>query len=309
MSEHNQVGNISSSANDSSSDSSSASAMSSDVAGSGESRAQVPVSNGPREERHYWISTYPFFEASLFLSSQVTFPAQDALVSEVTHCQVYDSDGNSINEFQVLTQQGGLSVLELDQFLAACKMESGLKYAHLVVRLPHGVEDQVRIHTRLGASVVGPAVRIADRGATFFPIDVRNERSHFVALVNQSLQSAVVKLRLYLGRRSPEELVTIPPLGARLVRVETVFGDCFSAEELGGLMSSGKGDEMSQPGAAATLTEAGTPTMAAANDVAMQGYVRISSKSEGSVGIQLIERTVVRGLSGSIEGEIYTAVS
>jgi hypothetical protein len=68
---------------------------------------------------------------------------------------------------------------------------------------------------------------------------------HVVCLLNRSEGAGIVKVRLFLGKRSPECFVEVPARGARLVSLAAEFGVASGGESLPGyLRVSTKGDQV-----------------------------------------------------------------
>ncbi len=215
---------------------------------------------------HFWVCAYPFVETTLFLVPP--FPFEEAFTLP-TSIELYDADGNLSNEVQVEFPKGQVGIVELDTIMGGCKLESGMKHGHLVVRSPAGSSPYLRMHTREGAALMGePAVLGADR-STFFPLTLDEGRSYYLTVVNHGKAQAALKCRLFCAKRSPETLISIPPLGSRVLSLDNEFAE-YSTE-------SGK---------------------------QLQAYIRLSTKSDTVLGVQLVERT-----EGKNDGGIFYAVS
>ncbi|MBN8549301.1 MAG: hypothetical protein J0M12_08310 [Deltaproteobacteria bacterium] len=215
---------------------------------------------------HFWVCAYPFVETTLFL---VPALSPDAALASATSIELYDADGALSNEVELDFPAGQVGILELDSIMGGCKLESGLKHGHMLVRSPAGTSPYLRMHTREGAALIGePAAFGADR-STFFPLTMDEGRSYYLTVVNHGKAQAALKCRLFCAKRSPETLISIPAFGSRVISLENEFAE-YSAE-------SGK---------------------------QMQAYLRLSTKSETTLGVQLLERT-----EGKNEGGIFYAVS
>ena len=151
-----------------------------------------------------------------------------------------------------------------------CKLEGGFRHGHLVLRAPTGASHYLRMHSREGAALIGEPAALAPERSSFFPMTIDDGRSYYLALVNHSKNPAAMKCRLFCAKRSPETMFTIPPMGSRLVSLATQFAEYAELE-------SGK---------------------------QLQAYVRVSTKSDTTVGVQLIER-----LEGKSEAGFFYSVS
>jgi hypothetical protein len=214
---------------------------------------------------HFWVCAYPFVDSTLFVVPPLETSGSQA-ESLVT---VFDADGEIANELTLSFPSREVGMLELDNLMGACKLEAGLKHGHALVQSPAGYAHFCRMHTREGASLLGTPSLLSAAHSTFFPLTFDEGRSYFVAVVNQTKAHAAVKCRLFSAKRSPETLITIPPLGSRVIHIETEFPDYAG------------GDTGKQ----------------------LQAYVRLSTKSEGVLGAQLVERHTTKA-----EGGVFYAV-
>lgn len=215
---------------------------------------------------HFWVCAYPFVETSLFVVPPSPFEEPFAVPTSI---ELYDADGSLANELQVEFPKGQVGIVELDTIMGGCKLESGLKHAHMVVRSASGSSAYLRMHTREGAALIGePAVLGADR-STFFPMTLDEGRNYYLTVVNHGKAQAALKCRLFCAKRSPETLISIPPLGSRVLSLDNEFSE-YSTE----------------------------------NGKQVQAYIRLSTKSETVLGVQLVERT-----EGKNDGGIFYSVS
>lgn len=216
---------------------------------------------------HLWVCAYPFIESALFIVPlNPTLPT----APEAVRAELYDADGNLANELNLSFPRGQVGVIELESIMGECKLEGGFRHAHLVIHTPAGVSHYVRMHTREGAAFIGDPAALASERSSFFPMTMDDGRSYYIAMVNQSKNPATLKCRLFCAKRSPETVFTVPPLGSRIVSLENEFPEFATIE--GGKQ--------------------------------LQAYVRLSTKSETTVGVQLIER-----VEGKSEGGYFYSVS
>lgn len=218
---------------------------------------------------HFWVASWPFFETTLFL-----IPAAGAVEeeteSEAATIKVHDCDGQLVNELVIESPRREVGCIELDSCLGMVKLEGGLKHAHLVVTSGVGTSHLCRINNRSSAAMLGSSDLFSSGRATFFPALFGADRTMMIALTNHGHEVASAKIRLFAGSKMPETTCVIPPMGSRLVSLEAEFSEVVPSKTVGGT----------------------------------QGYVRLSTRSEQSIGAQLIERT--QSQSGE---DVYLALS
>ena len=144
--------------------------------------------------------------------------------------------------------------------MESCKIHSGLKHAHLYVMNDVGASFSVRAGTNGTASILNEPFPLSKSDAACFPIVFAPNKRTFISVVNHSEIPGKFRCKLIAGKRSPETLITVPPLGASIINAEVEFPEFFSRER------------------------------------STQAYVRLSSASEGSLGVTCFEET--RGEAG-----------
>ena len=216
---------------------------------------------------HFWAATFPFFETTLFIA-----PPVDGSPVAPTRLTVFDADGEIVNEAALEIEPGRVGIFELEQFLGGCKLEGGLKHAHLEVVSPPGCRHLCRMHSRSGASLHVEAAALSSHRSVFFPLRFARGHDTIVCFVNRGAEPAVVKMRLFVGSRNPESFLEVPAFGARMVSLGSEFGEFVGGGEA---------------------------------DIG-QGYVRISAKGGADLGVHLIERVIAR--DERTEGDAFAAV-
>jgi hypothetical protein len=232
-------------------------------------------SNEANTTSHFWVSTFPYFESTLVIT-----PPISATAATSSKLLFYDADGQLVNESIIETGAQSVTQLELDQFLGGCKLESGLKHAHLVVQSPLGSGHHCRIHGREYAALLGEPFPISAAKAGFFPLTFSADRSSLLAIINFGAAEANLRCRLFLGKRCPEVVWSIPALGSRVINLEVEFREYTESKET-----------------ARTQVQTGTREAQGA-----QAYLRVTTKSSG-LGVQLIERSefsVEQGIFSSL---------
>lgn len=235
--------------------------------------AQDPQVRQPEEETHFWVCCAPFFETTLLVvPSMAAAAAHDAGGGEqvLSRLRLYDADGFVTNELSVQFSPLQAGVIEVEPLMAGCKFEAGLKHGHLEIRSRRGFSHLCRLHSREGASLMGPPALLSSTRRVFFPVLFSAERSSFLCLINQGDTQAALRARFFFGKRSPEATWEVPAHGARVISMASEFGEYVDYP-------------------------AGTQA---------QAYIRLAVRSDSIVGAQLIDRA-----KGSKEGSIFTVVS
>lgn len=228
-------------------------------------RRRVPAKSGSPAGEHFWVSTYPFFESTLFC-----VPAPSSLEPSHASLKIFDCDGALVNEAALSYGAGKVGVVELDAFLGGCKLESGLKHAHVIASGSSNVSFFCQLHAREAGAILGSTLNVYATQPAFYPITLSEERRNFVTVVNHGETASTIRCRLFCGSRTPEISVLVPGYGARIIGVESEFADCGVK----------------------------------AGEKQLQAYVRFSTKGESGLGVQLVER-----FSGSKENNFYQSVS
>lgn len=169
--------------------------------------------------------------------------------------KLYNPAGEVFNELTLGFPEGTPGTIEFDHLLSSCSLESGFRYACAEIVSPVGTGYTCRIISEKFSSIMGAARMLSNQQPGFFPKMFTANIDSFLCLINSSEVEVQVMVRVVAENRSPEIKCVIPPKGSRIVHVESAF------EEL------------------ATIGEEGfLPT-----------YVRVRSRSEGSIGVQLLE--------------------
>jgi hypothetical protein len=181
---------------------------------------------------HFWVSSYPFLESTLLVVPGAVSRegAAAPLSSFDTRLSLYDPDGGLINDASVSCRPTEMTVIELEPFMGACKVESGMRHAHLAASAPHGARLLCRLHNNEGAFLQSDAFRITPSASAFFPITVQASRRNFLCCLNEGDDEASVRCRLFSGKRMPECTLTIPARGVRLVPLELEFKEFSEVE-------------------------------------------------------------------------------
>ncbi len=211
-------------------------------------------------ESRFWVSTYPFFTTTLFVQP----PGVSGETVAETALTLYDADGAMINEAKMQFPGGRAGFVELDSLLGSCKLEGGLKHALLVLRSPAGTRHTCRIAQGDRTAALGELAEFSASQTAFLPVTFGENLLSFLVVCNYAKDEARVKCRMYLGSKSSEIELSIPSSGSRIISLEGDFADFADI----------------------------------ADGEKRHGYVRLVTKSEETLGVQLIEK---QGPAGSEE--------
>lgn len=227
----------------------------------------APAVSQPPTVSHFWVGSSEYFETTLFTMPVVSSNPHRAFQSTIS---IFDPDGALINRLEVECPVSRIGVLEMAPLLGSCKLEAGIRHAHVEVVTEGAAGSVVRFHTKEGAAVAGHPQQVTSSIGAFFPITFSDERRSLISVVNFGETPAQLRCRLFLGTRVPEFTADIPARGARLLSVEGEFDEYVSL-----------------------LKEPET-----------QGYLRLTTRSEAGLGVQLLEQT-----RGTKEFGIFNTVS
>ena len=213
---------------------------------------------------HFWFCCYPAFTTRLFFSA-----ATKETLAEESIIEIYDCDGALINAAEVSFNDTSVGVLELEPFVAGCKLESGLKHGHVIVRSASGVRHQCRVESRKSGTLFSVQKEIQKRRDHFVPICFMPDRTNYLALVSHSSEESSVRARVFCGSRTPKLDLVVPAQGGRVFQVESLFPEYSYLEER-----------------------------------QVKAYVRLSLLSGGTVGCMAFDRQVLQP-----DQDLFRAVS
>jgi hypothetical protein len=204
---------------------------------------------------HFWVSGPSFFSSTLLVASGAAMSANGRVT---TTCSLYDVDGIRVNSFDVEFPESEVGVIELEPFMAGLKMQGGIPQGHLEVRSPSGCRHFCRQQMGNHVDLLSSPRLILGRESAFIPLILGARRSHVALFVNAVDEVAQVVLRLFYGSRSPEWSLSIPAKGCLAVALEEELLSSFNDSSW--------------------------------NKGAVQGYLRISPRSQAQVACQVIEQ-------------------
>jgi hypothetical protein len=194
------------------------------------STAQKTSSTVQREQKsavsHFWFCCYPGFSTRILFSS-----VQRLSLSETSIIEVYDCDGELVNVAEVQFQDLPLGMLDLDPLVSSCKLESGLKHGHVVVRSAPEVQHQCRIQSRKSGIFFSIQRDVLKRRDLFVPICFAPDKTNYIALFNQSTDVSEVLARVFCGSRTPRADLEVPAMGARIFQLESLFPEYGYADD------------------------------------------------------------------------------
>lgn len=167
---------------------------------------------------HFWFCTYPGFTTRLFFTG-LTAEAL-ALPSVI---EVFDCDGVLVNVAEVSFTNVNVGVLELEPFVAGCKLESGLRHGHVTVRSAADVRHQCRVESRKSGTLFSVQREVQKRRDQFIPICFMPDKTNYLALVNHSGDESQIRARVFCGSRTPKTDLFIPAHGTRIFQIESLF--------------------------------------------------------------------------------------
>jgi hypothetical protein len=186
---------------------------------------------------------------------------------------LFDVDGSLVRSFQVEFPEREVGIIEVEPFMSGLKMQAGIVQGHLRVQSNLGASHLCRQEVGQHVDLVSTPRELRNREMAFMPLLLGGRREHLMVIVSTGKDDAQVVVRLLYGTRSPEWTVQVPGNGCRVVSLEHELLSTFD-------------DSSWQKGV-------------------MQGYLRLSPRSQAAVVCQMVER-----LPGETpEQESYRTVS
>lgn len=220
---------------------------------------------------HFWICDAPLCTTVLLGAPGAPAERSAEDDSEVVSLTMYDCDGALAGSLKVGWSSLEVGVIDLRPLLVGCKVNSGFRHGHLVVKSKGTGRYLCRYQGKQAVGISEPLRMAHSRESVFVPIRWGNEYEHTIVCVNSVYEPSQVTMRLMLENRSPEVQINIPPHGVILLSLEKEFN----------LKTEGRSSD-------------NTP---------MQGYVKFSCRSNSGVGVQLLER------SPEVRGDFYRVLA
>ncbi len=186
--------------------------------------------------KRFWLVTDPFFKSRLIIGNVPPSFLQEAFLQEeesedenaapaTRDCQLsfYSPSGELFNKAQVRIGESRVTSVDLHQFMATLKPDSGFRHASLVVEHPESMHVQCRLENIASWSILG-GLQICNRKDSFFaPVHLGAGMKSLLSIVNTSDDSADVKIRFIQRKRSPERLLSFRPHEIKVLGLDTEF--------------------------------------------------------------------------------------
>lgn len=212
-----------------------------------------PKSADPKlEAAHFWVVSSRYLQSALLLTPPLSLIQANYQVS----LELFDADGCRAGSMQAEFPAGQLGVIELDPLMSGCKFESGMRHGRVRIECAQGARVVCRYFSSDSVSLAESASALSLDRSTFFPLHFSGDRSEILAVMNSGSELLDVRCRLFVGKRSPEVVWSVPAGGTRLFDLREEFSSLLEAEP------------------------------------AVRGYVRISTKSIEGGALQFIERQI-----------------
>lgn len=206
----------------------------------------------------YWVASSNFFETSL-----VFYPVynnrllkQENLTQLSASAEIFDCDGKSVNKIQCSFDNNKVSVLEMASLLEGLKYEAGIKHGFVELKTSSNLSVQCRINSHSSAAVLGDLDEISRYQKAFLPLRLGESTNTLIVLANLSKDINSVKVKLFLGKRTPEVNVELAAGSVRLLSLADEFAECIENKSFAAL-----------------------------------GYLRVASKNDLPFALQIIEST------------------
>lgn len=198
---------------------------------------------------HFWVARNNLFRSVLFVPPHLEDSSNRVLAT------LFDSSGEEINTISAEFPRAEVGMLELEHLMHRCKLESGIQHGHLAVSLGGRGVPFVRLLGDSSSSIMGAPEMFDSTGSAFFPLIFSDVRHSYLTIINTSSESGVLAVRLFVGKRSPEILCSVPARGSKIINLGMEFPDFVSLH----------------------------------SEREQRCYVRVRSRAAGKVGVQLIE--------------------
>jgi hypothetical protein len=147
---------------------------------------------------HFWVANPPFFASTLLVASAGDIAGEDE-PRVVTRLELFDADGDKVNDVTVEFPAGEVGVIDLEPFSQALKSQGGVSHGHLAVSSPDGTRHLCRQTIGGSVALLQDPLLTKGRDASFTPLIIGARREHQIVLVNASSEPAQVAIRLFYG--------------------------------------------------------------------------------------------------------------
>ncbi len=182
--------------------------------------------------RHFWVASGPFVETCLIFIPEFSAKSSVGGIGGRSEAQLsfFDADGTLVNEAEISALAGQPAVLEVGQFLGSCKLESGIRHAHMVLRSKDRAFAACRMTGGAGASMLGPLTDVNVDRTGFMPVVFSAVRHPLLCAINYSQEDFDLRCQLFFGSRIPETELAVPGNGARLLALDVEFEQSLSKD-------------------------------------------------------------------------------
>ncbi len=204
----------------------------------------------------YWVASSNFFETSLFFYPVYNseFLKVEKSIAIQAQAHIYDCDGSLVNELNCSFDPNTVSVLEMSSFLEGLKYESGLKHGIIEIKTSANLDVQSRLISHSSTSLAGNLLEISKSQKAFLPLKVGDNINTMLVIANLSKEQNNIRSKLFVGKRSPEISIELPPSSVRVFSLANEYAECLESKSL-----------------------------------ALPGYLRVTSKNDLPFGLQTIE--------------------
>ena len=224
----------------------------------------------------FWVASTANFQTNLFFvpdASRILASSGQAtgdMTMYTVQLNLFDADGELVNEVTTSFPLDRVGLLELEPLLEVCKYEGGMKHGRALISSDSPTKHLCRLQGRENAALMRELLPLSAQHRVFLPVSLTEAKASILVLSNMGRVPAILRCKLIVGKRSPEMQLEIPAGATRLLSVENEF------PEFGDLnLSRG-----------------------------VQGFLRLSSRAEDQVGVQLLER-----IEGPKDTGLFTTVS
>ena len=238
---------------------------------------------------HFWAPVEPLDNSTLIVSPLKRSEGITGLL------RFYNSNGTLVSESSIAARHGQLAQLPLSAFLDGCETDQGFRHSHLELITSCECQGEIQFSSRLRSSFLTAAHRLSERESRAVPLTLSTNSRHVVALINPHDVQCVVKCRLFVGTRSPEEVCLLPPHGTVLISPEVLYASVIND------LNKKKNTERSVGGQGAQKRSGSRDAskraphgrhfsgpMQGRND-ALQAYLKLTTRSGKSLGYQILE--------------------
>lgn len=182
----------------------------------------------------YWVSTFPMFETTLYLSNSTNALEPDLEKIDAEKLKVelkfYDPDGNLFNSAKINVPNNELLAINLAPFMSSSKLQAGLKHARLEVIGCNQLLSCIRLYAKDTQDVLEPIRFISLAKADFYKLHFSIDRLAYLAITNPGNEE-VVRLKVFTAKNEIEVKLEIPAYGARVYEVASLFPKLIALRE------------------------------------------------------------------------------